>query len=411
MSEIIEQPAACDPEHLTQDDHRSLRIAAIFIILISSAIGAFFPLFAKRSLRLPRPVYEFAKYFGSGVIIATAFIHLLTPGFEALGSPCLTGAWTVYPWAAAISMSSVFFIFFIELFVFRWGTARLAKSNDLQYDTHGHSYGVEGTHAAHGPEPDELAPSRKSKGDLNMGSPDHDHGHEDHSHQPPHRSQGRGHSHVHSNAKGEHENVAEHALSQAVSILILEFGVIFHSFIIGMTLAVSTEFIPLLVVITFHQFFEGLGLATRLAHLVFPSSSSAREKHLKSERDIETAHSTSPTPTPANQAQPASPLPFMNHFFPWIGAGAYCLTTPLGIAIGLAVQATYSPESATASIVSGVFDSFSSGILLYTGLVELLAHEFLFSRAMREKSTAQVAYAGGCMLLGAALMALLGRWA
>jgi zinc transporter 1/2/3 len=28
--------------------------------------------------------------------IATAFIHLLSPGFEALGSPCLSGEWTVY---------------------------------------------------------------------------------------------------------------------------------------------------------------------------------------------------------------------------------------------------------------------------------------------------------------------------
>ena len=28
--------------------------------------------------------------------IATAFIHLLSPGFEALGSPCLGGEWTQY---------------------------------------------------------------------------------------------------------------------------------------------------------------------------------------------------------------------------------------------------------------------------------------------------------------------------
>lgn len=40
--------------------------------------------------------FRFAKFFGSGVIIATAFIHLLAPAFEALGSPCLSGAWTDY---------------------------------------------------------------------------------------------------------------------------------------------------------------------------------------------------------------------------------------------------------------------------------------------------------------------------
>ncbi|KAG8809883.1 high-affinity Zn(2+) transporter zrt1 [Serendipita sp. 399] len=397
MSEPVEVPVeegGCNPERLTLDDHRSLRIAAIFIILLSSAIGAFFPLFAKRSLRLPRPVYEFAKYFGSGVIIATAFIHLLTPGFEALGSPCLTGAWTVYPWAAAISMASVFFIFFLELFAFRWGTSRLQKSDSLPYDTHGHSHGVAGTHAAHGPEPDQ--PILESPDPKHTGSAAVRGHHEDHSKQPIHRA------HAGTTGRREHATVAEDALSQAVSILILEFGVIFHSFIIGMTLAVSSEFVPLLIVLVFHQFFEGLGLATRLAHLVLPPSSSAQQTRVKTERDVESVHSASSTPLT---------LPFMNRFFPWIGAAAYSLTTPLGIAIGLGVQSTYSPDTATASIVSGIFDSFSSGILLYTGLVELLAHEFLFSRTMREKSTAQVAYACGWMLLGAGLMALLGRWA
>ena len=57
---------------------------------------------------------SFAKYFGSGVIvcltfnlsscklserafeIATAFIHLLSPGLDALTRPCLSDAWRAY---------------------------------------------------------------------------------------------------------------------------------------------------------------------------------------------------------------------------------------------------------------------------------------------------------------------------
>jgi hypothetical protein len=39
---------------------------------------------------------RFAKFFGSGVIIATAFIHLLAPAWGELTSPCLTGTWTEY---------------------------------------------------------------------------------------------------------------------------------------------------------------------------------------------------------------------------------------------------------------------------------------------------------------------------
>lgn len=41
-------------------------------------------------------ICSFAKYFGSGVIIATAFIHLLSPALDELGSPCLSAEWQVY---------------------------------------------------------------------------------------------------------------------------------------------------------------------------------------------------------------------------------------------------------------------------------------------------------------------------
>lgn len=89
------------------------------------------------------------------------------------------------------------------------------------------------------------------------------------------------------------------------------------------------------------------------------------------------------------------------------GAIAYSIITPIGVAVGLGIRHTYvchpmpshmiltrililydlfdnsyDPHSATASMVAGVLDSLSAGILLYTGLVELLAHDFIFSREM-----------------------------
>ncbi|KAG8911868.1 high-affinity Zn(2+) transporter zrt1, partial [Tulasnella sp. 418] len=72
---------------------------------------------------------------------------------------------------------------------------------------------------------------------------------------------------------------------------------------------------------------------------------------------------------------------------------------------------TYNPGSTTASAVSGVFDSISAGILLYTGLVESLAREFVFNPNVHTHSLGKLAYSLGCMTLGARLMALLGRWA
>lgn len=285
-------------------------------------------------------------------------------------------------------MISVFFIFFIELFAFRWGTARLQRlsGGKIVYDAHGHAHGTEGVHAAHGPE-SEMLPigghSDLESGDRTIVPPN------DRKSHPTH------HDHGHNESAGP---LDDHPLAQVISILILEFGVIFHSFITGITLAVSTDFIPLFIVLIFHQLFEGLGLGTRLAHLTMFTTPSNAATH-------DDGSSTSPTNVKSN------PMPKVYALFPWIGALAFAVTLPLGIAVGLAVRNSYDPNSSTANIVSGVFDAFSSGILLYTGLVELLAHEFLFSRVMREAPLGRVVYAGFCVLLGAGLMSLLGRWA
>ena len=61
-------------------------------------------------------------------------------------------------------------------------------------------------------------------------------------------------------------------------------------------------------------------------------------------------------------------------------------------------------------MVSGVLDSMSAGILIYTGLVELLARDFLFN-PMGTKDNTRLAFMMVNVFLGAGLMALLGKWA
>jgi zinc transporter 1/2/3 len=58
--------------------HLFARISAVFVMLVVSTLGTAFPYIGKRmhKLRIPSPVYLFARYFGSGVIVSTAFIHL-----------------------------------------------------------------------------------------------------------------------------------------------------------------------------------------------------------------------------------------------------------------------------------------------------------------------------------------------
>ena len=71
---------ACDTGN-DYDGRIGVRVSAIFVILVGSLIGTWFPVYASRHRGIGVPEWAFfiAKYFGSGVIIATAFIHVSTP--------------------------------------------------------------------------------------------------------------------------------------------------------------------------------------------------------------------------------------------------------------------------------------------------------------------------------------------
>ena len=180
--------------------------------------------------------------------------------------------------------------------------------------------------------------------------------------------------------KGKPVPVEDYA-AQMTAIFILEFGVVFHSVFVGLTLAVAgQEFNTLYIVLVFHQTFEGLGLGSRLATVPWPSSSLS-------------AVGRPSSPFSGNKSkQPITP---------YIFAIAYALSTPIALAIGLGVRETYQPGSQTALIINGVFDSISAGILIYTGLVELMAHEFMFSAVMRRARLRVVMSAFGMMCAGA----------
>lgn len=57
------------------------------------------------------------RYFGSRVIVATAFIDLLAPAISALYSPCLDdkSVITWYPWLEGTCLVSVFAMVLAEL--------------------------------------------------------------------------------------------------------------------------------------------------------------------------------------------------------------------------------------------------------------------------------------------------------
>ncbi|KAI9835809.1 MAG: hypothetical protein M1837_003596 [Sclerophora amabilis] len=156
--------------------------------------------------------------------------------------------------------------------------------------------------------------------------------------------------------------------------LLLEAGILFHSVFIGMALSVATgtSFIVLLVAISFHQTFEGIALGSRIAAIT--------------------------------SLPPTSPKP-------WLMALAYGTTTPFGQAIGLLVHNLYDPASQTGLLLVGLMNAISSGLLLFAGLVELLAEDFLSDKSYETLKGRKRIEACGAVVGGAMLMAFVGAFA
>ncbi|GAM86906.1 hypothetical protein ANO11243_049270 [Dothideomycetidae sp. 11243] len=337
------------------DGKLGTRIAALFVILIVSTAVTFFPVVAKRipKLKIPLYVYLFARYFGAGVIVATAFVHLLDPAYGEIGpNTCvgMTGNWSSYSWPPAIALVSCMVVFLMDLGAERYveikyGCVPMGDVEGL-VTGRGHNHARE-----HAPlsvdDVESMRQSQMDKKDDSLVSDD-------------------------ASIDAKQQALEQNAFRQQIAaFLILEFGVIFHSVVIGLNLGVAgQEFNTLFPVLVFHQSFEGLGIGARMSAIPFPRKS----------------------------------------WLPWILCAAYGLTTPIAIAIGLGLRTTYNPNSFTANIVSGMFDSVSAGILLYTGLVELLARDFLFD-PLRTKDNRRLIFMVVCVLLGAGVMALLGKWA
>ncbi|OAA66704.1 Zinc/iron permease, fungal/plant [Niveomyces insectorum RCEF 264] len=368
------------------DGRLGARVSALFVILIVSTAVTLFPVVATRVrwIKVPLYVYLFARYFGAGVIIATAFIHLLDPAYDEIGpASCvgMTGGWASYSWPPCLALVMVMFTFLLD-FVAEWFVEKRYNFR------HGHGDEAE----------DVITGNRNRDNKVAADGPADASGAQQagQSHQFLHsadQDNQAGNNPVVTNTKSEgnyegSDKVDAEKLAlagaandrafheQIAAFLILEFGVIFHSVIIGLNLGTAgDEFTTLYPVLVFHQSFEGLGIGARLSAIPFPERPG---KFLKA--------------------------------LPWLLCMAYGLTTPIAIAIGLGLRTTYNGGSYTANVVSGVLDSISAGILIYTGLVELLARDFLFNPE-RSRDGVRITFMVVCLFLGTGIMALLGKWA
>lgn len=362
--------STCDARSGFEDLEMGARIASVFVMLAVSAVGAFLPLLAAKwkFLNIPPMVLQLTKHFGTGVILATAFIHLLGEAQENLTDPCLGEGWETYPWASGLCLIGTFAMFTIELFVQQIVVQKHEKIcetlcnndgsvNDRPDDTYESYYdrNAEGDR-----EP--LEPTRKSSFPESLVNPS------DRGNNCGSIKNFRCHE---VSLVGPNDEKTQDVLQKITSIFLLEFGIVFHSVFVGLSLAIAgDEFKTLFVAISFHQFFEGIGLGSRFA---------------------------------------TTSWPVKLRMVPWIFSLLYSLTTPIGVAAGLGVRHYYLDSSSRTLIVVGVFDSFCAGLLIYNCLVELMAPDFLVE--MRHSSLKKVFLSYFMLVLGTFGMALLGKWA
>ncbi|KAF9356979.1 high-affinity Zn(2+) transporter zrt1 [Mortierella sp. NVP85] len=412
----------CSTDEDRGDYNTNLHIASVFIILASSTIGVFMPVIASkvRVLRLSDRVLMFGKQFGTGVILSTAFIHMLPTAMANLSSPCLPLAFSekYTAFGGLFILLSSLFMHWIEFIAVEHNERRMRKAaasqglKEINIDLGG--LGATGVAAApcpgHSVTIVEERPCHDSCSSLESCKEMHSTSEAQHRTEaiqscgssitksdfspsqatppPPLQSDHvqekikDDHSTHHHKSHHHHTHESGHSHSHGLSLLdesqrristyILEAGIAAHSVIIGVSLGVSTgsEFTGLLIALVFHQFFEGFALGARIADLAFDTT-----------------------------------------YTHYILAIIFSLTTPVGAAIGIGISSTYSSHSTSSLLVEGIFDSISTGILLYMGYVNLLAIEFNLNGEIRKESKKIKSMCFLALWLGAAAMAIIGRFA
>ncbi|RDL33328.1 Uncharacterized protein BP5553_08767 [Venustampulla echinocandica] len=394
----------------------SAHVFALILILVLSITACGFPLISRRSSKASsagRFIF-YSQHFGTGVLIATAFVHLLPTAFTSLTNPCLPHFFSqgYHPLAGLIAMVSALIVVGLEMFL----TARGAG--------HSHSHGGDWDpvlneedhhHYANGSAERQPKNRNTRLGKLGLNRRANEIALDDidaseslvagvsplpvSTPEIKHQSRNRGENddnesdldldeldptgQIFNPPRSDIETPPPRATTelsqeeerkrQILQCLLLEAGILFHSIFIGMAVSVATgpPFVVFLVAIAFHQSFEGLALGSRIAAISFPHHSPR----------------------------------------PWLMVLAYGITTPLGQAIGLIVQNWYDPRSAVGLLMVGFMNAISSGLLLFAGLVQLLAEDFLSDKSYGILKGRRRLEAFIAVISGAVLMALVGAWA
>jgi zinc transporter 1/2/3 len=252
-----------DPNGNEKDYNMPFHIGAVFIILSFSFLSCSFPVLAIRftRLRIPQNVLFVARHFGTGVLLATGFVHLLPTAFISLLDPCLGPFFTKkFPaLAGAISLSSIFLVTIVEM-VFSPGQHSCSGPELERVSVSA----TQGATIGSSRNEDDFTPGVGDQITTNFGMAG------------PYGSNSNSTAHglerlAFGNKKKEPsspDNVIQQIDSDKISFdseqarkkgllqcMLLEMGILFHSIFIGIAIsvAIGKEFVVLLIAISFHR--------------------------------------------------------------------------------------------------------------------------------------------------------------
>jgi zinc transporter 1/2/3 len=356
---------SCDSTAL-EDYNISWHIAGVFIVFAVSGVGIFGTMLLGIRLQYPMVAntLQLFKVFGIGVVAATAWIHLLPDAFSQFSNPCLSGAWASYGinWVGVFALISTFALQLVQ--------NGLGPQNKFHSHGHRHIFPAEIVMSSDQPAAKQQDPPSvemqvqveavdNSNGVFAKPSSEEKYNKEDSIPKRP-------------TISGQEDPDANKAIGQKLlMVIVLELGILIHSGIIGLSLGVTTgdTYTTLLIAICFHQLFEGMALGA----LIGETSTGLLRKV------------------------------FMCMFYP--------LTTPLGMAIGIAVRESYNENSPGLILFQGITGSLSSGILMYNTYCNLLGEEMNQNGEFLGFKTGWKVVNYGMLYLGAASMAIIGNWA
>ncbi|KAF4959489.1 hypothetical protein FSARC_10719 [Fusarium sarcochroum] len=207
--------------------------------------------------------------------------------------------------------------------------------------------------------------------------------------------------------------------TEVVSVLVMEMGILFHSLLIGLTLVVAGDeyFLTLFVVILFHQIFEGIALGSRIATI-----GTAADSHVTA---VSRPSQDTSSAQDSDKAPPASTETVPNEEKAPVGltmkkklclASLFAFITPIGMAIGIGVLQKFNGNDKSTLIAIGTLDAFSAGILMWVGLVEMWAADWMtgghgHKAELAEANLLTTVLAGFGLVAGLVVMSLLGKWA